>query len=498
MKYNAQTNTGSSTGSRTGTRSGTRTKCALYWQVWQVSVSYGSSIGADMSWLYFESVPRWVWWLLAVYVATPFVVYVVQPYLFYAGKSTKKRIMILVLGDLGHSPRILYHARSFSEAGFQVELCGYVDSDIPKDILAEDAIELHALKKCNTFRGGLIGKALVQGVQLCLMFWEMRGVDYILLQNPPTIPVLPIAVVVKTFTRAKLIIDWHNLGYSILQMKFNGNFWHPLCVAAYVIERVFSRFANYHLTVTAAMRTYLISKFGINASKIAVLYDRPGSQFRPLKDGDGVETRAELLREPFTEKLVPPEFDPAKDKIFVTSTSFTPDEDISVLIGALKIYENSYRKFDHTLPRILCFITGKGPMKDKIVKQVEDYKWDRVHIEFVWLSSEDYPKLLRLCDYGVSLHTSSSGLDLPMKILDMFGSGLPVICMNYPVLDELVQQNVNGLKFADRRELHEALIFAVKDEKVQKQIKEGALQESKSRWEQSWESALSQLKIIHK
>lgn len=44
-------------------------------------------------------------------------------------------------------------------------------------------------------------------------------------QNPPTIPTLALAWLVGRIRGSKIIIDWHNLGYSILALKLGRN--HP-------------------------------------------------------------------------------------------------------------------------------------------------------------------------------------------------------------------------------------------------------------------------------
>ncbi|CAR24225.1 chitobiosyldiphosphodolichol beta-1,4 mannosyltransferase [Lachancea thermotolerans CBS 6340] len=446
----------------------------------------------------FEGLPQWVWWLLTVYASLPLVCYLTVPFLFYGNRSTKKRIIICVLGDLGHSPRMCYHARSFSQQGWQVELCGYLEEQPPSDILEDTNITIHQLPAFQGRKGGsflikAVRKVSLQIYAILRLLWRLRGSDYFLLQNPPSIPILPMAAVYCTFSRCKLIIDWHNFGYSILKLKL-GSFWHPLVLISFAVEYIFAKFAAYNLTVTRAMKDYLIHTFGLSKKRVAVLYDRPAFQFRPLK-----ADRQAALQQDFIKPFIPGDFNISKgDRIIVTSTSFTPDEDLSILIGALKIYENSCEKFDDKLPKILCFVTGKGPLKQHFIDKVAETKWDRVHIEFLWLSNEDYPKLLQLCDYGVSLHTSSSGLDLPMKILDMFGSGIPVVSYNYPVLNELVQHNVNGLKFLDRRELHEALIFIMKDSHVSEVLKAGALKESNNRWQDSWEKAMEEISVIRR
>ena len=76
--------------------------------------------------------------------------------------------------------------------------------------------------------------------------------------------------------------------------------------------------------------------------------------------------------------------------------------------------------------------------------------WKKVSIDTVWLDADDYPFLLSICDLGVCLHYSSSGVDLPMKVVDMFGAGIPVLAIKFKALTELVKDGYNGFIFNNR------------------------------------------------
>ena len=65
----------------------------------------------------------------------------------------------------------------------------------------------------------------------------------------------------------------------------------------------------------------------------------------------------------------------------------------------------------------------------------------------MWLEIGDYPKLVGSADFGVCMHFSSSGLDLPMKVVDMYSASLPCVAIEYRSINELVKDKFNGRVF---------------------------------------------------
>ncbi|OII74057.1 beta-mannosyltransferase [Cryptosporidium ubiquitum] len=154
--------------------------------------------------------------------------------------------------------------------------------------------------------------------------------------------------------------------------------------------------------------------------------------------------------------------------ILVTSTSWTPDEDLNLLLEGLLEYDVLASKqinnnnLSEQLPDIFLIITGKGPDKKLWLEEASKSRMKHVKIRTVFVEADDYPKLLASSDLGVSMHYSSSGLDLPMKVVDMLGAGIPIIYFSYPTMNELLKNEKLELFFSSSQELCSRLTTLLK------------------------------------
>ncbi|XP_054908063.1 chitobiosyldiphosphodolichol beta-mannosyltransferase isoform X2 [Poeciliopsis prolifica] len=389
--------------------------------------------------------------------------------------AAERRVCVLVLGDIGRSPRMQYHALSLSRHGYQVTFVGFSDSKPHQDVLKEEKIRIVGISEVKGLRGPklltYVTKTMVQAVQLLHVLLSMELQTHILMQNPPGLPGIAVAWLVCVLRGSTFIIDWHNYGYTIMALSLGAS--HPLVRLAKWYEHLFGPLAFHSLCVTNAMKDDLQKNWGVEAT---TLYDRPASIFRetpldlqhqlflkmadtqpqfraPGSDCRKTEATAFTVRKPGDGGVTLRSDRPA---LLISSTSWTEDEDFSILLDSLQEYEGFIRG-GAPLPSLVCVITGKGPQKEHYKKLIASLRLERVKICTPWLEAEDYPLLLGSADLGVCLHKSSSGLDLPMKVVDMFGCCLPVCAIHFHCLQELVEPEVNGLIFRDSAELAQQL-----------------------------------------
>ncbi|KAI1399807.1 glycosyltransferase family 33 protein [Hypoxylon fuscum] len=409
-------------------------------------------------------------------------------------------VQVLVLGDIGRSPRMQYHALSVARHGGRVDIIGYHESAPHPDLLNNPRIKIYPLAsppgilKSRSIPFLISGplKVLWQVLSLVrVLGYQTAPARWLLVQNPPSIPTLAIALLISVLRNTHLIIDWHNYGWTILAGTKGRN--HPFVEISKAYECALGQAApTANVTVTEAMKRQLEKEPYHITSPILVLHDRPASIFRPMKDL--TERKDVLERIPETRDAVS-QIMSTHTKLIVSSTSWTPDEDFSLLLDALVTYAK-----DTAASPILAIITGKGPQKAFYEERIQDLtkagKLPNVRIRTAWLTMEDYAALLRCADLGVCLHMSSSGVDLPMKVVDMFGSGLPVAAYSgYESFDELVKEGVNGCGFETADQLAKVLARLCNEEgKLERmELRRGAVKESELRWDEEWDRVLGRV-----
>ena len=150
---------------------------------------------------------------------------------------------------------------------------------------------------------------------------------------------------------------------------------------------------------------------------------------------------------------------PDRPALVVSSTSWTADEDFTPFLTALDAYHQATTERPD-LPNLFVIITGKGGLRRAFEKAIakRERVWEKICVRCVFLAASDYPTLLGCADLGVSMHSSSSGRDLPMKVVDMFGCGTPVLAKEFPAIGELVKEGKNGMTWNTGDELGKQMI----------------------------------------
>jgi len=359
------------------------------------------------------------------------------------------RVVVAVLGDLGRSPRMLYHALSLADSDADVELVGYRESELPAAVAAHPRIRVWALRAEDSIRARGVGfvargvwRVVRQGAALArLLMRRVPAPDVVLVQNPPALPMLAVALVAARVRRARLVVDWHNFGWSMLAARLGAS--HPLVRLARAHERACGRRADGHLCVSAAMRDVLAAG-GVRGA--VPFHDRPAARFAPLAPAARAAARAGLGRE-----YGVPDDAGRPLALVVSPTSWSADEDFDVLLEAAARLE---ARLGPEAPDVLVVVTGRGPLRARYEAAMAGLRFRRVHLRTRWLAADAYPRFIAAADLGLSLHRSTSGVDLPMKVVDLLGAGVPVCVLDYgPCLAELVHDGVNGRLFRTADEL---------------------------------------------
>ena len=139
------------------------------------------------------------------------------------------------------------------------------------------------------------------------------------------------------------------------------------------------------------------------------------------------------------------------------------------------------------------FLTGLGPLRATFEQRATRRDFSAIAVKTAWLDPADYPTFIGMADLGLCLHQSSSGLDLPMKLADLRGAGVPVATYDYSqVLGEVMETGREGVTFRDPGDLANLLVSVA----TRSIAPDGPLAKSRAwlqqhppqRWDAQWES----------
>ncbi|KAI1713569.1 UDP-glycosyltransferase TURAN [Ditylenchus destructor] len=424
--------------------------------------------------------------------------------------------IVVIMGDVGSNPRMYYHALSLADNGYNVDLVGYAGTEPHNRIVSHPKIRLIRMRSFpdamltffpNTPNPiavfinylwifpspiAVFNKYLwiLFSLFIALQFQTKDCVKLTITQNPLGVLAMFICWMAARLKHGALIIDWHNYSSVLLaesdvieteQSAGKGLYARVGKIA----EGYFAKTADWNLCASRAIQKGLRRRLGIKA--LTTVYNKtPSWAFRPLNTEEKHNFLARMMKAPDFATITSSKHWPTNgdDSLFfrktpsgemklldnrplmvVFSTCLSLSEEFEAILEALEGYEKHAQSDIHqcadetkALPKLLVTIIGEEPLKSFYLERIAKMDMRYVHIVITWLTAEDYPKILACADLGVSLRTSSPGVDLSMKVADMIGFHLPVLAKKYDAIGELVVDNINGMFFDNSHELKQKLI----------------------------------------
>lgn len=403
------------------------------------------------------------------------------------------RAVVLALADLGRSARMQYHARAIAACGVDVDLVGYVGTPLPAAFTENPRITVHriapsTLRLKHSSSLGYACVAVFDTLRLAFRLWRtlrtLPPPGLVVAQNPPAFPTLAVSWFCLKKRNVRFVTDWHNLGYTVLRLRLG--YLNPVVRLARWYERRDARRVDANLCVSRGLARFLETRFGVKEA--FVLYDRPASAFVPLERLEREGCRQALFGR-LGVRL-------AGNGLIVCPTSWTEDEDFDVVIDAVVRLEERIRGWEAAAPGrrftdLVILVTGDGARRVQFERRFAGLPARRVQLRTRWLEPEEYPRVVGAADIGLCLHRSSSGLDIPMKIADLFGAGVPVCALDYGAsLAERVRHGENGLLFSKSQQLADILFDLFEappsDRSGLERLRRGARKTSRVTWDEGW------------
>lgn len=192
--------------------------------------------------------------------------------------NSKRNVCVIVLGDIGRSPRMQYHVNSLLKHEFNVDVIGYGDTTPIAELTQnprcsiQQLVAFPELNLPNLLK--YLFKSIWQMLSLFIALFNIRRPDVILCQNPPGIPTLFVCYVYcALFKRCKFIIDWHNYTYTMLSLidtstaddsnSISINPQRRIVKLAKWFESYFGRKSSHNFCVTKAMQEDLQKRWDI-------------------------------------------------------------------------------------------------------------------------------------------------------------------------------------------------------------------------------------------